>query len=94
MRFETSWSGLGAAAPAWLRALECELRVVGGWLTREFPDELRRRRRRRGWRERLVVIAGEHQPEGGPARDADSGALLVHLVSRDEELLARFAERD
>jgi hypothetical protein len=99
VRFETEWSRLDEASGPMLATLAHELRVVRGYLVDQLPDAgapQPRRRGRRGRRaapEPLVIVVGSHQPPG-PLVDDDAGdAVIVHAISRDDELLAAFAER-
>jgi hypothetical protein len=65
--------------PDYLRMTDYTFRWLGDWLRRPQP------------REAVYVFVGDHQPTGNISGENASWDVPVHIVTRDPQLVARFA---
>ncbi|HEX3693951.1 MAG TPA: sulfatase-like hydrolase/transferase [Polyangia bacterium] len=77
--FPVTWQNLEAGGPAYIRSLIYDFQALQQYIAR-LAD-----------RRALFVILGDHQPPGNVSKDDPSPAVPVHLISRDRQLLDRFA---
>jgi hypothetical protein len=67
--------------PDYLRMIEYAYRWIGDYLRRGAP------------RETVYLLAGDHQPAANVSGEGASWDVPVHVIARDERLLARFVEQ-
>ena len=85
--FDTAESDLALAltpdwknmTPAYLRAIRYSLQMLGGFLENRAPEDA------------LIVVMGDHQPPAVISGTTASRAVPVHVFSRDNAILERFA---
>jgi len=78
-RFPMSWSNLREGGEAYAYALAYDFDVLARYITERIT------------RDAFIVIMGDHQPAGSVIGDDPSRAVPVHVISRDQRLIARFS---
>ena len=76
--FPINWPDLTNAAEAYLRSIEYEFKVLGRYISRYLQEDS------------LVIIMGDHQPNGQITGEDASWLVPVHILSRDHRLLEPF----
>jgi len=79
--FPITWPDLNNAEPAYLRSLEYEFAVLGGYLARYVDADS------------LIIILGDHQPNLQLTGPGESWSVPVHVISRNPRLLQPFRQR-
>jgi hypothetical protein len=77
--FPVNWPDLSQAGEAYLAAVAYELQVLAGFLRCCVDGGA------------LVIVVGDHQPVAHIAGDQAPWLVPVHIISRDDGLLAPFA---
>lgn len=81
VRFETDWSNLRHAHPAYLRSMLYDLEVLRQYITRYVRDDT------------LMIILGDHQPVGDVTNKTASRGVPVHIISRNPRFVDKFIAR-
>ena len=81
VRFNTDWSELTHAQPAYLTAMLYDLEVLRQYITKFVGDDT------------LMIILGDHQPVGEVTGHTRSRGAPVHIVSKNPRFVEKFVAR-
>jgi hypothetical protein len=79
--FPVVWPDLSQAGEAYISALIYDFKVLGDYLPRHFKKNT------------LIIILGDHQPNGQLTGGQDSWSVPVHVISNRQDLLKPFIDR-
>jgi hypothetical protein len=78
VRYDVTWSNLGAGGEAYVASLSYDLGMLRRYIAERVADDT------------LVIILGDHQPSAEVTDDDLSPGVPIHVVSRDRSFVARF----
>ncbi len=81
VRFNTDWSNLSHAQPAYLNSMLYCLEVLRQYIERFVQDDT------------LIIMLGDHQPVGDVTGHSKSRGVPIHVVSRNPVFVDKFVAR-
>jgi hypothetical protein len=79
--FPTDWSNMTQARPAYLHAIRYDLEVIRRYIAKYVADDA------------LVIILGDHQPNGDITGQSAAHGVPVHVLSRNQAVIDLFLAR-
>ncbi len=78
VEFSTSWSDMSQATVAYARSIDYDFRVLSRFLSERIHDSS------------LVIILGDHQPNGDVTHHSELHGVPIHVMSRNRDFIERF----